>query len=420
MKPEIATKKWNRFFIIIVSLTLFALSCISPFEPNYKGEDNLLVVDGSLIKGVETQVIKISRSSSIVHPKYQNVKYQPEKNCQVKIMDDSGNEFFFKEELPGEYVASINDEFLNYGTQYKLIFSIPGGGNYESGYQKLLKTAPIDSFYSIKENHYDPLMNQENIEGLQFYVDLDAPDDASKYYKWQIEETWENHASHKIDGIWDGSTIRFYNPPSDTLYYCWETKTVDGIYTASTTNLSQNVIKKIPLHFKLSSSKTLIFKYCATVKQFALNKEAYDYWHTKEIELTESGQIYTKQPYQLISNISNTDNAYEKVLGFFWVSSCTLKRIFVENPFNNGSGPDNNCDRATTCDLYYTENYEAYLDFLYDEITFMKWGRDFPNTPPLFFYIEHVYKLICFNFSKDECVDCRERGGTIQKPDFWE
>ncbi len=68
MKFEIATKKWNRFFIIIVNLTLIALSCISPFEPDYKGEANSLVVDGSLIKGVETQVIKISRSSSIVHP----------------------------------------------------------------------------------------------------------------------------------------------------------------------------------------------------------------------------------------------------------------------------------------------------------------------------------------------------------------
>ncbi len=333
MKPEIATNKWNRFFIIIVNLILIALSCISPFEPNYKGENNLLVVDGSIIKGVETQVIKISRSSSIVHPEYQNVKYQPEKNCQVKIMDDSGNEFFFKEELPGEYVASINDEFLNYGTQYKLIFSIPGGGNYESGYQRLLETAPIDNFYSFKENHYDPLMNQENIEGLQFYVDLDAPDDASRYYKWQIIETWQIHSEFKIIGFYDGKTIRLSDFPSDSLYYCWSSKTSVGIYTSSTINLSHNTIEKVPLHFKLKASQDLTIKYCATVRQFALNEDAYDYWHQKGIELNESGQIYTTQPNQFKSNIFNTDNPEEKVLGFFWASSCTEKHLFFENPF---------------------------------------------------------------------------------------
>ena len=30
--------------------------------------------------------------------------------------------------------------------------------------------------------------------GIQFYVDLDAPVDASRYYRWVLEETWENHA----------------------------------------------------------------------------------------------------------------------------------------------------------------------------------------------------------------------------------
>ncbi len=64
------SKRCNRYVIVIVNLTLFALSCISQFEPHYKGEDNLVVVDGSVIKGLVKQVIKISRSSSISHPEY--------------------------------------------------------------------------------------------------------------------------------------------------------------------------------------------------------------------------------------------------------------------------------------------------------------------------------------------------------------
>ncbi len=139
-------------------------------------------------------------------------------------MDDSGNEFSFKEESPGKYVASIDDALLNYDTQYKLVFSIPSGENYESGYQTLIKTAPIDSIYCLREFHSALEYNESDIEGLQFYVDLNAPDDATKYYKWQINETWEMHAGYKIYGVYDGKTVRLNNWPSDSLYYCSKTK----------------------------------------------------------------------------------------------------------------------------------------------------------------------------------------------------
>jgi hypothetical protein len=317
-------------------------------------------------------------------------------------------------------VAHIDDALLSYDTQYKLVFSTPSGENYESGYQRLLKTAPVDKIYCIKEYHYSPEFNQENIEVLQFYVDLDAPGDASKYYKWQIEETWEIHATSKINGYYDGKTIKLFDldSSSDTLYYCWDTENADGIYTSSTVNLSNNIIKKIPLHYKLSSSKALIFKYCATVKQFALNKDAYDYWHQKEIELNESGQIYTTQPYQAKSNIINTTNSDEKVLGFFWVSSCTLKHLFVENPFGNTSGPDNQCASITGCTSVMNPDI---LGYLYSFISYNMSIRKFPQPPPIFFSVEYgPFGSICFNFSRDECLDCRVRGGITQKPDFWE
>ncbi len=420
MNTGFALKKYNHFKILFTCLTLFALSCISPFEPDYQGKTNLLVVDGSLIKGLDEQVINISRSASILLPEYKYAKYQPEENCQVKIIDESGNEFIFTEESKGKYVANIDDALLKYDTNYKLMFSTSSGEEYESDYKRLLKTPPVDSIYCIKDYHYSSELNQENIQVLQFYVDLDAPDDASKYYKWQIEETWEIHASYKISGIYDGNTIRLFDldSPSDSLYYCWNTQTASGIYTASTINLSHNIIKKIPLHYKLGYIKALIFKYCATVKQFALNKEAYDYWHQKEIEMTESGEIYTNQPYQTKSNIFNTNNPDEKVLGFFWASSCTFKRLFVENPFDNNSGPENRCDSLSTCTSFKDLDI---LSYLYAFINYNKSVRKFPGPPPVYLYIKFgIFSTVCFYFSKDECVDCRVRGGNTQKPDFWE
>jgi hypothetical protein len=411
IEAMVSAKKYCHPLLVYAGIIVSALSCISPFEPDYKGaEIDLLVVDGSLIKGYETQVINISRSSAVTEP-----VYQPESGCKVKIIDGSGNEFPFTEMSPGKYIAQIEDALLCYNTRYKLVFSTSSGRNYESGYQKLLKTAPVDSIYGIKEYSYNP-DSVNYTSGLQFYVDLNAPDDASKYYRWQIEETWEIRAWYKIFGVYDGKIIKLDTRawPSDSLYYCWDTKMSTGIYTYSTSNLSHNILKKVPLHFKPYYSEDLTIKYCATVRQFALNEDAYYYWHQKEIELNESGQIYTTQPNQVKSNISNINNPDEKVLGFFWASSCTLKHTFEENPFvRNPIGPSS-CINYRMCT---DQSEEKLINLLYDLIRSI---RNFPE-PPVYITVSiNPYNGdLCAALSKDGCIDCRVMGGTNHKPDYW-
>lgn len=407
----VSAKKYIHFLLVHAGIIMSVMSCISPFEPNYKGAENdLLVVDGSLIKGFETQVINISRSSSVSGP-----VYQPEENCQVKIMDDSGNEYIFTEESPGKYVAIIDNSLLNYNNQYKLLINTPSGQRYESGFQKLLETAPVDSVYAIKETHY--LCDADKyLAGLQFYVDLDAPDDASRYYRWQIIETWEIRASYKISGVYDGSVIIFTpDNPSDSLYYCWDSKAASGIYTYTTKNLSHNRLRQVPLHFKAHDSPDMTIKYCATVRQFALDEDAYNYWHQKETELKESGQIYTTQPGQLRSNIYNTLNPDEKVLGYFWVSSLTEKHLFEKNPFYNSIaiGPES-CVSYGTCAEAIDENL---IKTLYQ---IARYTKKFPAPPVYMYYVITMSGLGCVYFTKDECIDCRRVGGTTHKPDFWE
>ena len=416
LKTESVKKKYKHLVIFIVSFTLFALSCISPFEPKTRADSNMLVVDGSIIKGFDKQEIKISRASPISDP-----VSNPVTNCQVKVVDDSGNEFVFSEESQGKYVATIDDGLLNYNNQYKLVFSTPLGENYESDYQRLLKTAQVDSFYCAKELHYSQELKDNGVEGLQFYTDLNAPDDDSKYYKWQINETWELYASNKIFGIYDGKTVKLNNWPEDSLYYCYKNRNVIGFYTSSTVNLSHNIIKKIPLIFKLSESPNLATKYCATLRQFALNKEAYEYWHQKEIELTESGQIYTKQPFQNKSNITNINDPGKKVLGFFWASSCSEKHLFLRDPFGKADKiqAEKNYGVCKSLvlftDLYGKENIERQL------LALILRTRNVP-APPLYIFYGCTSSTCYYYFSlTNDCVDCRlmYRNSTNKKPDFW-
>jgi hypothetical protein len=415
----ISVIKENRFITIVVLLILMVISCVTPFVPEYNGEENLLVVEASLIKGNKTQVIKISRSSSINLPKSQYFQLNPVSNCQVKIVDDSGTEFAFTDKSNGRYEAVIDDAQLSYDTQYKLQITTPTGENYESGYEGIVETAPVDSIYYITENQYNTLLNDYSIEGAQFYIDLDAPDDASQYYRWQIEETWEVHSVNKISGVYDGKSVKVVVWPSDSLFYCWKTKLANGIYTSSTVALSHNNIKQIPLHFKEKSSPELGIKYCATVRQYALSKDAYDYWSQKESELFESDQLYTSQPNQVKSNIFNTKDPEEIVLGYFWVSSCTLKRIFLEHPFGAGGEEPDICKTLTVC----TDQLGAELEkTLLNSINYYKSRySDFPK-PPVYIYFTNPN---CYNIAKTRyCIDCRLMSAytpaTTKKPDFWQ
>ena len=406
-----AISRSRLIFILLGISFLFIKSCIAPYTANYEGNSDTLVVDGSLIKGNDEQIIKISRASSILLPKDQYAKIQPLSGCQVKIVDDIDNEFIFTERNEGEYVAIIDDALLNYEAQYKLMLKTPNGDDYESDFQQLLKSYPVDSVYSIREYHYNTEQNTNDIGGFQLYVDLNTPDDASKYYRFQIEETWEVRSSYVISGIWDGNTVTLNDWWEDSIYYCWKSKYAEGIYTTSCLNLSQNKIVKIPLLFKLEDSKELGVKYCATVKQFPLDKNAYNYWHQKEIELTESGQIYTSQPSQVESNVHNINNPKEKVLGYFWVSSVSFKRTFLENGIG-GEFPFE-CEYISIMpDSPDKHNIEAEI------LQAISVTRNIPN-PPLYIYRICSGGCIYYVALSDFCIDCRKMEGTIVKPDFW-
>jgi len=405
MKIITAAKYRYRIITAVIGIMLFLTYCISPYEPDIQGKSGLLVVDGSIIKGSETQVIRISRTSPISQP-----EYLPVENCNVRIIDNTGNEFAFNEESPGKYVADIDDALLIYNNQYKLVFTTPSGDGYESNYQQLLETDAVDSLYCISEDHYSPVTEEETTSGKQFYVDLDAPEDASRFYRWVLQETWEIYLDQEIWAVYDGQTIKRFDP-TDSLSRCWRTKDVTGLYSASTVNLSMNRIKKVPLHFVESDSPKLFVKYCATIRQYALNADAYDYWYEKERELKESGNIYAIQPSQPKSNVHNIRNPDELVMGFFWVASCAVKRVFVKNP-----APSPTLTSCGSIGVYCeSTNFKDITDRLYSALA--SYIGDLPD-PPI--YISEKYGTQYWIYLTPWCVDCRWHGASTRKPDFWE
>ncbi len=384
---------------------LCCVNCVSPFDPGIQGESGILVVDGSVIKGRETQVITISTTSLISNP-----QFQPVSNCQVKIRDNTGNEFVFHEESPGKYVTTIDDAWLNFNGQFKMMFTTASGDEYESDYQRLLESYPVDSVYAVPESHYSSVTGKESVSGMRFYADLDVPESATRYYRWVPEETWENRNHYEIWGEYDGSNIKPFSR-RDSLQRCWVTTEATGIYTASTGNLSANRIKKVPLHFVESNSPKLAIKYCASIRQYALNADAFAYWSQREKELNESGNIYTSQPGQPTSNIHNVNHPGELVMGYFWVASCAVKRVFASIPADPPG--------AESCEYYgvscASNDPGEIAACLYDAV---KSIEGILPEPPVYITVE---RNTSYNIAiKSQCVDCRALGGEARKPYFWE
>ena len=367
---------------------LFA--CIKPFDPHIEGNvKNKYVVSGRVTSAEGIQEVMVSLSSPIEQP-----AFIPVSGCQVTILDDKGNSFPMAEEEPGTYRTWIGQDNLTTGTAYKLILLTPVGEKIESSYDTLIQAAPIDSVYFIIEEQ--PTSDPSTfIKGMQFYVDLDGNDLDSRNYKWEIVETYEQHAVYPLEYYYDGGFHKV-DPPDSSNMYCWYTTMVKDVFTVSTKGLSRNAFHKYPLQFVEQHESRLAYYYSVLARQMGLSDGAYNYWEQIRINSNEQGGLYEKQPLAIKGNLVNLTNPENEVLGYFYACYESNKRYFYRD--------------IEGLDL-------LFYDFCQEDGLGLGGWKDFlPFQYPIFYrYNElHVIQILT-----RECVDCTTWGGTNEKPDFW-
>ncbi len=404
--------------LIVISLIMMTTQCIEEYRPNIDAADQLMVINGSILQGDEEQIITVSRSTSVNDP-----AFIPVEGCDVYVADDRNNLFQFEEQAPGRYTARIDSIHLKPGVKFKLTVETPGRQVYESGFEEMYDGPPIDSLYFFQEtNDSDPGYLHE--EGIRLNVDVYAKEDFIGYYRWKIHETWESRSSHHniekmLIGVedsfittykWDTLNSewlrdraipipRFYyfeNP--DTFHICYREGEVKEYFFSSTSNIVAGMRKRVPLHFVPAGTK-LSFRYCCEVSQYSLSEQAYTYWQTKVTEIKESGGLYSTQPSQNLSNITNTENEQETVIGYFWVSALKQKRVFFDGPYFGNAGCVS--ERFDIDDFYEQDPGGSFGEFRRIDSTYS----------PVYIANE--------NTSQPGCFDCRFSGGTLNKPDYW-
>jgi len=374
---------------LFVILALLVGSCIEPFHAEIDDEPKLISIEGSLIKGDQRQQVIVSRTTSLVNP-----RFNPVEGCVVRVIDENDVAFTYDEIRNGIYTATIPDDQLVPGRMYKLHVITPNGDEYESEYEILQTGVEIDSVYYNIEERIESYTGKE-LDGLQFYIDLEATDSVSRFFRWKLAETYEYTSAGPIDFYYYDLSFEPVIPDDIwAVYRCWLTEDIQEIFLSNTINLKRNEKKKIELHYVSTETDRLKIQYSLLVHQYPLDEDAYNYFMQNKAATEGSGDLYTRQPQQPLTNLNNVNDPAERVLGYFWLSSRTSERIFIKRPDN----------------LMVRDHFYPIQPFNME---------DHGSGPfPLYIMLDGGTGIRMTG--SPYCFDCKRRGGITTRPDYWQ
>jgi hypothetical protein len=380
----------NNLKYLILLITV--LGCIEPYVPQLKGEaEDVYVVEGEVTNHAGYQIVTLSTASPIDEP-----QFYPVSDGLLTIEDDKGNAFGLEEYENGRYRVWMDQEFLNPGVSYRLLITTPSGEDIISDYDTMPACPPIDSAYNMREEVVT--RSGEILTGMQYYIDFYGSDTDSHFYRWTADETWEYHSPYPIEYYYNGTKNQVI-PPDYSYMVCWVTKPVDKIFSVTTNNLVSNSYRKLPLHFVDNTTTKLYFGYSVLITQHALSAKAFDFWEQLRLNSGKDGGLYETQPLPVQGNLQNRTRPEKKVLGYFGASSVSQRRSYLDAVRDMGIAYDSVCSPYDLGRMgwreFTREDYPVYFTYL---------------------FINSGYRL---KILRTECVDCRARGGTIVKPEFW-
>ncbi|HRN55442.1 MAG TPA: DUF4249 domain-containing protein, partial [Agriterribacter sp.] len=282
-----------------------------PF-PQSAVDKNYLVVEGFINSGNEPTRIKLSRT---VNPN-DSVLTKPERSALVAIESDNGLHYPLSETEAGVYAAApVN---LDPTGKYRISIQTTNGKSYFSDFEEIKTTPPIDSISWVRTEN-----------GVWVYANTHDPQNATRYYAWQFDETWEIRSNYASTWEYINGIMVYRSNPS-SLYTCWQSAASTAILIGSSAKLSNDVIYRAPLIFIPDDSWKINVKYSINVKQRALSKGAFEYLEKMKKNSEQLGSIFDPQPSTSSGNIYCSTDPGEMVIGYMYTSSIAEQRIFID------------------------------------------------------------------------------------------
>lgn len=364
----------------LIFILLIATTCKEPYiSPVIVANNNYLVVDGIINNGDSSRIV-LSRTRNLGDTAISS----PESFAAISIVGEAGDVFSLEESAKGIYTGATSA--LNINEKYQIRIITGANVVYESDFVPVQTTPAIDS------------ISWERNKNVDIFVSTHDPANQTKYYRWNFSETWEYHSFYDSNlGFANGQV--YFRDSSDLLTFCWRSDESNEILLATSANLNEDVIN----HFRIATvpegSDKISVRYSILLRQYALTKEAFEYWQLLKKNTEEVGTIFGSQPSQLKGNIHCVTNPTEPVIGFISASTVTEKRAFILRrevyPW-----PVLREDSICVSKIISPDSISYYL-------------RD-TSLSPAYFVSGGALAI-----AKNRCVDCRIKGGTTTKPSYW-
>jgi hypothetical protein len=397
--------------ILVFFLSSFLFSgCTEQYVMQTNTFEDILVVNAIITNEFRLQEIKLNRTYRL-----EEDKSPFEKGANVYVTDSDNTVYEFEEDLDS-YISKSEFKAVP-GKAYQLNIITKDGKSYSSTPETLTAESEVKITPTVQ--------TIDGEKGVQIDISSFDPTSQSKFYRYEYDETYKIVApkwspnKHVLapfvtpEGNPDFIVVPRTNGESKT---CYTTKKLDDLLLKSTIGLTEDRID-FPIRFISVKDPILRERYSIVVRQYVQNLASYTYYKTlKDLSISKSILSQTQTGFNY-GNLKSNDNASEKIVGYFEVSSVSSQRIY----FNFR-------------DLFPKEtNYPPYFIECTEENLPNCWER-FCGGPKILSYINSI-SFVYYNRIRDyspgrnsdysayifvpaKCGDCTKFSSNI-KPLFW-
>ncbi|HEY6503683.1 MAG TPA: DUF4249 domain-containing protein [Chitinophagaceae bacterium] len=363
-------------------------SCRDRYEPDVISSPySYLVVEGVLTVGGPAS-IRLTRTS-----KLDTTGFRAELNAQVTVEGKDNTTRPMVHSGSGNYSSPNLNLVLN--TEYRLRIRTSAGKEYLSEYVMARQTPAIDSIGWKRDE-----------EGVRIYANAHDATNNTRYYRWDYDETWEIRAYYYSLYMYikNNNTVR-ERTPAELVYNGWKYNSSKSIILGSSARLQSDIIFEAPVNFIEKDAERLAVRYSILLRQYALDKEGYDFYELMKRNTESLGTIFDVQPSEIRGNIKCLTDPSELVIGYVSASTITEKRVFISVGQLPGWRFQEYCpsfDVANHPDslrLAYSGEYLSPIDAIYSLVV-----------PGL---------IVGYLSSYPPCVDVTKRGASVVRPSYW-
>lgn len=372
-------------------LVFLYTGCKKPYNlPVSASPGGYLVVEGVINPGADSTIIKLSRTVNISS----KITSKPVSGATLNVESDQHTIYPLIETGNGLYIATgLN---LDKAHTYRLNIKTPDNKQYQSDFEQVVITPPIDSVgYNI---------TTVPDTGIQIYANTHDSNNAVRYFRWDYNENWEFYSKYLSNYVSNGSSM-VQRLPGQFVSTCYSSDSSSDIVLGSTVKLSQNVIYQNPLIFISSKSEKIESKYRVVVRQYALTSEAFKFWSNLKKNTEQLGSIFDALPSEIPGNIRCITSSSEPVIGYVSVSTVQTKIMFIYSrqlPLWTPAYPYA-CDVDSAGPPHHPPVSYLVLN------------------PDVFLAVDAIGPVINpigYTFTERACADCTIRGSKIPPP-YW-